>query len=192
MKGKWTTTQLMAVAGLAVLDVVVGLAASTITATTGITMASGIITSISEPLLLMVGLLLIRRFGAGILFMAIVSVLTLPFNYAGPPGFFAKVPIILGLGVICDFLFFSLKKANVYFTGVVIGAVLCLWYTFAVAFVGRLLQIPGIDNFMKVMPLSTLIASVSIVGGIGGSLGVVVYSRISKTSVVTRITGRSA
>lgn len=184
MKGKWTTTQLMVVAGLAVVDVVVEFINSIITASTRPTLASGIITGISEPLLLMVGLLLIRRFGAGILFIAIVSVLTLPIDYAHFSGFIAKVPFILALGVICDLLFLGLKKANSYFTGFIIGAVFSLWYVTFIAFNynERLFELLGNDTFLLMMPLSALILIVSIISGIGGSIGVVVYSRISKTS----------
>jgi len=150
-------TQFIAVAGLAVLDIVVGLAASTITVATGITMASGLITSFSEPLILVVCLLTINRKWAAILFMAIVSVLALPFVYAGPPGFLPKIPIILILGVICEVLYQILKRVNVWLCAIMIGGVLCLWYVFAVAAVARFLSIPGLDNFIRVMPLIPMV-----------------------------------
>ena len=187
MKNNWTTTKLVAVGSLAVLDIIVGLAASVITATTGITMASGVITSITEPLILMVCLLVVEKRGSALLFMTIVGVLALPINYAGPPGFFAKLPILIALGFCCDVIHSGLKRINLWLDGIIIGAFLCIWYTFAVALVGKWLQIPGIDNFLYVMPIIYLVASVSLLGAIGGALGVVVYKRIQYTTVVSRI-----
>lgn len=187
MANSWTMTQFIAVAGLAVLDIVVGLAASAITVATGITMTSGFITSFSEPLILVVCLLTVNRKGAAILFMAIVSVLALPIVYAGPAGFLPKIPIILILGMICEVLYQSLKKISVTLSAVMIGGVLCLWYVFAVAVVARFLSIPGLDNFLRVMPLIPMVVLVFASGGVGGILGVLVHNRIRGTAIVTRI-----
>jgi hypothetical protein len=119
--------------------------------------------------------------------MAIVSVLALPFVYAGPPGFLPKIPIILILGVICEVLYQILKRVNVWLCAIMIGGVLCLWYIFAVVAVARFLSIPGLDNFIRIMPLTPMVLVVFTSGGIGGALGVLVYNRIRSTAIVTRI-----
>lgn len=190
MKKSWTIPSLVAVGSLAALDIIVGLAASVITTTTGITMASGAITSITEPLLLMVALLVIERRGTATIFMSIVAVLALPLNYGGPPGFVAKVPIMIILGVICDILYVLLSRLSIWLAATFIGGFLCLWYAFAVAFVGRLLKMPGIDNFLSVMPIPYLVVLLFIIGAIGGILGVLLHKRIKNTAVVQRIQGK--
>lgn len=187
MKTKWNTTSLITTGSLAALDIIVGLLASVLTTTTGITMASGAITSISEPLILLMALLIINRKGTGLLFMTVVAIVAIPLNYAGPPGFIAKVPIIIVLGFFSDFLFFALKKINIWIRAIIIGGFLNNWYAFSVAYVGRVLKLPGIDNFLELMPISYLIILLIIIGGIGGSLGVLIYRRIEHTAIVQRI-----
>lgn len=189
MKKEWNSTALIAVASLAALDILIGLISSIITTTTGITMASGIITSISEPLLLMVVLLVVDRRGSALLFMSVVAIIAIPLNYSGPPGFIAKVPIIIVLGFISDYLFIFLKRISIWLTAIIIGGFLCNWYAFAVAYIGRLLEVPGIDNFLNTMPILYLVILLGIMGGLGGILGVIIYHRIKNTAVVQRIHG---
>jgi len=189
MKNKWNLASLISIGSLAALDIIIGLVASVITTTTGITMASGIITSITEPLLLVVALLVVQKRGTAFLFMTIVAILALPINYSGPPGFIAKVPIIIALGLISDLLFLIFQKVNYWIAAIIIGGFLCNWYAFAVAFIGRLLKVPGIDNFLNLMPILYLVILLFIVGGFGGILGVIIYNRLKDTYVVRRIKG---
>ena len=192
MRRKWNLTHFIAVGSLAALDVIVGLGASVITAATGITMASGVITSLTEPLLLMVCLFAIDRLGAATLFMTIVAFLTLPLAYAGPPGFLPKIPIIILLGLICDSLYLILKKLGRVVPSITIGGFLCLWYVFAVAYAARLLEVPGVDNFLNIMPIPILVTLVFLVGSTGGMLGLLVYRRLENSAVMVRLRAEGA
>jgi len=187
MKKSWTSTKLIAVASLAVLNVIIALLSSAINMATGVTMAGGVLTSFTGPLLLIVCLLVVNRFGSASLFLLVTSVLALPLNYAGPPGFLPKVLVYLVAGLMLDLLYISLRRYSRFFTCLLIGGVEDVYVAFAVFGVGRLFGVPGIDRIATFVPLPVFIIVVFLMGAIGGYLGWLIYHKIKNTAVVKRI-----
>lgn len=187
MKNGWTTTKLIAIGSLTVLEVILELIASTITVSTGVMFASGVLTAIIRPLFVVNALLIVDYFGTALIFMTISGVLTLSTVLSGPPGFLPKIPIMMGLGLIQDFIFKIFKGRNKQVAALIIGGVDNVYSAFVLIWVGRLLKIPGIDKAMTLVPLPIFIVMLLLMGGVGGYLGYLVYGRIKDTAVVRRI-----
>jgi len=187
MKKGWTTTKLMAIGGLAALDFVVHIIASVITVTTGIIMASGAITAIVGPILLVVCLLLIDRFGAGFIYLTLVGILDLPLAISGPPGFLPKILIFMSMGLIADLLYAVFKKHSRLIMVSIIGGINDIYLTSAVIAVGLLLNIPGVEKVATLVPIPIYIIVLFVVGALSGYFGHLIYQKIKNTSVVKRI-----
>jgi len=187
MKKGWTTTKLMAAGSLGVLSVILQLAASGITATTGVAMASGVITSFTVPMLLVLCLQVVDRPGAGLVFMTVTGILNLPLAIAGPPGFLSKVFVQMGMGLIADLIFAAFKKHSTLIPSLIIGGVDVVYITFTVIAVGQLLNVPGIGEITTFVPLPIFIVVTFLMGAIGGYLGWLIYRKIKNTAVVKRI-----
>lgn len=188
MKG-WATTKLLAVGALAVLDVVIILFSQMLTLSTGISMASGAILIFTEPILIIICLSIINKFGAATIFMAIISLLTLPTTYSGPPGFLPKIIVIIGLGFAIDSIYWLFKKSPKILTALIIGAIVPFWYTYGIIFVGKLFNIPGIDRILNLLPTPVFLIAMLMAGALAGYLGHLSYQKIKNTSVVIRIQG---
>lgn len=187
MKKGWTTTKLIAIGSLTVMEVLLEFIASTITLSTGMMFASGVLTAIVRPLFVINSLLIIDHFGTALIFMTISGVLTLPTVLSGPPGFLPKLPILIGLGLIQDSIFFIFKKRSKLITALLIGAIDNVYSAFVLIWVGRFFQVPGIDKAMTLFPLPIFIAALLLMGSIGGYFGYIVYQKIKDTAVVRRI-----
>ncbi len=186
MNKNWTTTNLIAIGSLTVLEVVLEMMASVITATTGVMFASGVLTTILRPLFVVNALLITNKFGTAFIFMTISGILTLPITLSGPPGFLPKIPVLMSLGLILDLIYAVLKK-NKLAAAILIGGVDSLYSAFVLIAVGRLLRVPGMDAALKLVPLPVFIGVLLIMGAIGGLLGIFVYQKIKDTSVVKRM-----
>lgn len=187
MKKPWNTTKLIAVGSLTVLEVLLELAASTITMATGIMFASGVLTGIVRPLFIVNSLLIIDKFGVAFIFMTLSGFLTLPTALSGPPGFLPKLPILMSLGLIQDLIYAGLNRKNRLTAALTAGVVDNIYSAFVLIGVGRLLNVPGIDKALTILPLPMFVVVVSLMGVVGGYLGYLVYQKIKDTTVAKRI-----
>jgi len=101
---KWNTTKLMAIAGFAVIFMILGLVGNVIVVLTGIPFA-GVTNVIIMPMLFILCRLIVRKFGAVTLMGFIYGILALPLPSAGPPGFFPKILLMAFMGLIFDIVF---------------------------------------------------------------------------------------
>ena len=186
MKKGWTTTKLIAIGGLAALNVTIQLIASILTLTSDVMMASGVITSFVGPVLVVLSLLLINRFGSGFIFLTITGILDIPLAIAGPPGFLPKALLYVCLGIIVELTYFYLKRYNKIAAVAVVGGIEDVFITLSVIAVARLFNVPGVESIAKFVS-TPMIAALFLVGCLSGYLGYLSYQKIKDTAVVKRI-----
>jgi hypothetical protein len=186
MKKDWTTTKLIAAGSLAVLTVVFQLFGAGITAVTGIPLAGGIINGFLSPATRMICLFAVDQFGAATIMGAILGLLNLPLPISGTPGFLPKVPIVIIGGVIADALYQALKR-NKLIASLINGALVNVYGMLAFVKVGRLFNMPGVEQTAKLAYSPIAIVAILLMGAIGGYLGYVIYQKIKDTALVKRI-----
>jgi len=186
MNKGWTTTKLIAIGGLAALNTVCGLMASTITLATGIMMASGVLTSFIGPILLVLTTLLVDKRGSSFIFLAIAGFLEIPLALSGPPGFLPKALIFVCWGILAEIIYASFKKYSQKVAVMVLGGVEDVFLTLAVITVGTWLGIPGVETIKKFISPPVLVA-LFLVGCLSGYLGYLIYQKIKDTTVARRI-----
>jgi hypothetical protein len=187
MDKKWSVTQLIAAASLGVLSPVLQLLGGSITTVTGIPLASSIINIFIAPAMIMICLLVIRRFGASTIMYIVLGILSLPLPIGGISGFWPKIPIAIVEGILADLLFLVFKR-NEKIASVIIGGLTMLYAGIATVELGRYFDMPGVEQTAK-MIYSYLVIPGIIFSAFGGYLGYIIYSKIKNTSVVQRING---
>jgi len=186
MKKGWTTTKLMAVGGLAVLEIVVELLGASLQTIVGIPLGGGPIYIFTSAIFVMICLLVIDELGAATLMRFVLGILSIPLPSTGMPGFVPKVAIFLGAGIIADLLYSVLKRHKTA-ASLTIGAQDSVYYGLAIIWLGRLFSLPGIEASAELFLSPLPIIGVSALGALGGYLGYLAYQKIKDTAVVKRI-----
>lgn len=186
---KWSTTKIIAAGSFGVLGFVLALFEAGIVSATGIALAGGVLGVLAEPLLRLLCCHVIDRFGAATVMGIVLGLLAIPISFQGPPGFLPKVitQVIGGLGT--DIMYILLKK-NPKIASPIIGGINRLVFFYLIIQIGRIFQMPGIEEAAKAFTSIPVISAAVIVGAIGGFLGWVIYSKIKDTNVVIRIQGK--
>lgn len=185
MTKKWNTTKLMAAGSIAVIMTLFQLFGSAIQTITGFIGMGGIVNAIVTPVFLILCLLLLNQFGSGTLMLFIQSILILALPLTGTPGFFPKIFILTFGGFLADISYHLLKKYKLIFS-IVTGGFIMLFIGFSMAEIGRLFQLPGIEEVINAF-YSLLVFVAIFMGCIGGYLGYKIFQKIKSTSIVRRI-----
>ena len=188
MKSNWNVTKLIAAGSLAVLELVLELGGAGIQAVTGIPLGGGVYLTITAVVVVVICLLVIDEFGAATLMRFVLGVLSIPLPSTGTPGFIPKVGIFLVAGILADILYRVLRR-NRLLACLVIGAIDPIYYLFAIIWVGRLFQMPGVEVSASIFMSPLMVAGAAVLGLISAYIGWVVYGRIKATTVVARIHG---
>jgi hypothetical protein len=187
MNTQWTLTKLIVAGSFGALILIVALLASGLVAVTGLPLTGGIIGALVEPMLQLLLAHIINLFGAVTIASFVLSILALPTPYIGPPGFLPKLVIIVVGGFLIDLMYLVLKRWDRRGASVIIGGVMRIYFLFAIVGIGRIFNIPGIDQAAQVFTSPLLIIGAVIEGVVGGYLGWAIYFRIKETSIVLRI-----
>jgi len=183
---KWTTYQLIAAGSIGALMIIFDTLGAVVSAAVGILGAGGVINTFIEGALFVLCCLVIRKFGAATITGFIFSVLALPLPVLGTPGFLPKILIGTSTGLAIDVIYFLLKK-NERAAAIVIGAGKAMIVTFEVIGLGLLFSIPGIEKSIELLRYA--IPTFLLMGGIGGYVGYIIFSKLRNTAVVRRIQG---
>lgn len=188
MKKSWTTTRLITAGSLGVLATVLALAGAGIAAVTGVPGTSGFFTVLTTPIVVVICSLILNQFGAVTMMEFIHGVLEVPLPLTGAPGFLFKVPILIFSGLFVDILYLILKR-NQRFAVSIIGGFYIVFGGVAVVLIGRLVNMPGVQEAEKFLINPAMLMLAFFGGAIGGNLGYIVFQKIKNTSVVKRIQG---
>lgn len=188
MKKSWKTTQLIAIGGLATLDVIFALMGGTINTITGIPLAGGVINNLVENSFIVFCLLLIDRPGTGMLFRFILAVLELPLPVLGTPGFAPKIIVGLIAGLIADILYIAFRKKRIV-SAFLIGGLTQIWIVYGIVLLGRLAYMPGVEKTSQVIMSPFLLTGAVVLGGVGGLLGYYIYQKVKTNAIIKRIKG---
>lgn len=183
---KWNTTKLIAVGSLGVLSIVLQLVGASITAITGIPLASGLINVLVAPIMIIICLLVVDQFGAATIMYIIIGILSLPLPLGGISGFLPKIPIAIIEGFIADILYLFLKQKKKV-TPLIIGGLTMLYAGVSTVEIGKLLNVPGIEKTANFFYSPLGIGGALIGGAIGGYLGYTIYKKIENAAVLKRI-----
>ena len=186
MKKYWTTTKLIAIGGLAALDVSLALFGGIISSATGIPLAGGVVNNIIENSFVVFTLLLMDRFGTGIIFRFVVAALELPLPLLGAPGFGPKIIIGLVAGLLADIIYLASKR-NKIVTSFLIGGLIQIWIVYSVVIIGRLVKMPGVEKTALVIMSAPLLMGAVVLGGLGGVLGYFIFKKVKGSSAIERL-----
>ncbi|MFH2020761.1 MAG: hypothetical protein ABIJ34_05065 [archaeon] len=184
-KKKWTTTKLMAIGAIAVLEILIGLLGAGITITTGFVAAGGFINALTGAFMIVFTILVIQTFGAGTIKSLILGIIVLPLPLIVTPGFLPKVLIAFICGLVADITYYVLRKKQklaVFFT----GSLTQLCMALGIFYFGHLFKIPGME-FMSKLLFSPLALVYIVLTGLVGLFALKIYEKIKNTSVIKRI-----
>lgn len=182
----WSVTKLMALAGLAAVDLAGGIAGGMIQAAVGIPGAAGVVMIFWGPMVYVFNCMLIRQFGSVTIMMVFYGIAALPLPVVGPPGFLPKILIGLIAGVVTDTLYFFLRRSK-RIAALVIGATNPPLYQLLIFGLGTAFGVPGIERLGRIVLSPVTIVVIMGAGALGGFLGYDVFDRLKGSSVVKRI-----
>lgn len=185
MKHNWNTTKLISAGSLGALLLVLHLGGATINLITGNVAIGGGLNSIITSVLIVITSLTLNLFGANTIVLGIYGVLSIPFNLIGPPGFILKVIIAILGGVIVDFFYIIFRK-NLLVSVLMIGGIFQIYLGWTLVLANRFFNIPGFQLVVQNAIIPLIIGSL-LVGAIGGYLGLIIYWKINKTSLMNRV-----
>jgi hypothetical protein len=183
---QFTTKKLIASGSLAVLLLILEMLTAVSNAITGNTVIAAPFSNIVYSALAIICLFLIDQFFSATIMFTVFGILALPFPLIGPAGFVFKIPILLVAGVICDSIYFILKK-NRLAASLLIGGPLLYYFGITLSFLGNLFHFPGFEMVSRFVFSPIMLLGSLVIGAIGGTLGKFIYNKIEKTSVVRRI-----
>lgn len=190
MKKGWTTTKLITVGSLGVLNLVISLFGGGITIVTGIPGMSGAINGFIGAIITVFAVFLIPSFGVVTIMYTIYSILALPLPLMGTPGFFPKILLGFTVGLIVD-ICLLLSRKNKWL--VIISASFVSQYAtgLGIYLLGVYFGLPGIEKLRKFvfLPIPILILGGALLMGGFGYLGFLLYKKLENTALVKRIQG---
>jgi len=184
--GKWNITKLIAIASLAALYLILNIAGSVFTTTSGVIGFSGLIFGFVPAMILAFCSLLIRKFGAATILMFILGTLGIPLPIFGTPGFLPKIFICLGIGLSVDIIFLLLRKRPK-IAAITLGAVSRIVWGTGMISIGLLFSLPGIEKYSRLFLNPVMLLVLIVSGMIGGYLGYLIHTKLQNTSIVKRI-----
>lgn len=188
MNRSWNVTKLIASASFGVLFLVLALLGAALGGVTGIPGTSGFINVFVGAVMFVLCLLVVDRFGAGIIMGLVYGVLAIPLALLGSPGFLPKVVIGIVEGLLADTAY-SLLKRNRRVASMAVGSVTQIFTPMAIVVAGRWFGMPGLEQFERIVFSPLAIVGIVVVGAAFGLVGWLIYSRIQDTAVVVRIQG---
>jgi hypothetical protein len=119
----------------------------------------------------------------------VFSLIALPFNLLGAPGFIFKIPVAVGMGFIADSLYFLFKK-NKIISSLFIGGPILFYLAMSLVILSKFFNITQVMHLTsKIIITPFVLFGFIIVGAISGLLGYLIYNKIKNTGVVRRIQG---
>lgn len=182
---KWSTTKLIAIGAIVVLEILIGFLSAAISVTTGFVAAGGLIGAFTGSFFIVFTILLIQNFGSGTIKSTLFGIIALPLPLIVTPGFLPKVFVAFICGVVADVTYHLLRKKQklaVFFTGSLNQLVMA----FGIFYFGHLFNIPGME-FMSRLLFSPLALVYIVLTGLVGLFALKTYEKIKNTSVVKRI-----
>jgi len=187
---KWNTTNLIVTGSLSILSVLLLMIGSTIAVVTGVPLAGGFINVLIHPIMTVLVLLIIDNFGSGILYQSIIGLFSIFLPMAGTPGLILKLPLYLIAGILNDGIYISLKNKK-RMSSMIVGGVNQLYFLFGIVFMGKLVNMPGIEKTIDLFLNPLMVVATLLAGTIGGYIGYFIYNKIKNTTVVKRIQGNN-
>lgn len=180
----WSTTKLIAAGAMGVLLAFTAFLEAPINVLTGIPGAGGIIGSFFELVVFVLGILIIKRFGAGAIIGTVAGIIALPLPILGSPGFIMKVVFGLVFGLLFDVFYLFFKRYGRW--GIVLASSL-VTLVFSVSFtlMISILNIPGMDFSSNIFFIFTAIFVIE--AALGSFVGWHIYKKIEKTTIIRRI-----
>lgn len=168
MLKKFKTKELVFIALMAVLLFVINfILGAWLNALTGIPFMNGVVTGITFGIFMAIMARTLPKFWTFTLFFLIYSLIELPTNLGGAPGFWPKIPINILTGLAADIFLFSFRyKRWSYYPGFIILSTVNL---FAFIFFLNLLGMPGVRELLGIvwwlLPLYWILGSMGIIVG---------------------------
>ena len=182
----FTTRELIFIALMAALLFVVNFTIGAgIIAVTGIPGGSGLVTGISNLLVITFVALLIRRFGAIALLYFVYGILALPTDMAGgPPGFVWKIPLLVLASLFFELCVFLAKHKKI---GFILGLpAFTLVGLVTYLFTYWVLGMPELNKALTFFPV--ILVALLVLGYVGMWLGFVLYARLKNKRLIQQIT----
>jgi len=144
---------------------------------------SGIVTIVVTTMLVIIGAKIVNRFGAVTLMVTVFSVVAIPTTMFGPPGP-QKVLIGITTGIVYDLTISVLQRRKIGY--IMAGGLSSLYAILAIFTVLVWLRLPSAERLRHL--LIYFVPVYTLLGGIGGWLGVHVFDRrLSKLAVVRNL-----
>lgn len=183
---KFTTTQLLALGGLAVLKFLVTLIFYTTTLTSTGSLFSGYAAVAVGPFFTVLSVLVVGKFGSALIFNVVRTVLELPLPMIFPP--FTNIVLQPLIGIITDVIYRGIREKKILFS--FLGG--CIYNLFWMITglglfltVGLSISVP--PSLITIQWIVLIGLSAVILGGLSGILALFVYKKVKDTSIVVRI-----
>lgn len=185
-QGGWTVTKLVGVSTLGVLYLLFSLVGATLPALTGIPMSSGIVNFVVSAAMYVFGVLVVDKFGTGMLMGIIFATLALPLPLYGAPGFVPKLLIGVATGLAADLSYLLFHKRPL-LAAYAIGASTQITITLLVAGLGVVFAMPGIEKMISFFVTPLTLGLIVVLGGAAGLLGYWLFRKLKDRTIVRRI-----
>ena len=137
-----------------------------------------IINALLGAIVIALGMLIVGKFGTGLLIFVVTSILVIPTPQLGPPGP-QKILMGIGLGLILDVVFYTLRKRPM--IGIIIAtAVMDFCYAWLLLAVVTIFGLEA-EKFVSLAP--KLAITGLAIGAIGGLIAFQIWKRLLKRGV---------
>jgi len=181
----WTTTKLMAVGGLAVLQIILALSGAVLNAVTG-TAIGGIINGFVIGISFILCCLIINKFWAATIMGGITGILALSLPVYLLPGFLPKVFLPIGTGLAADVVY-SLTKSNKRISPIITGGIISLVNLLVGIGLAVIFVMPGLIQYLELTWSLPALVGALVQGLLSGWFAWLIYLKIKGTAVVKRI-----
>lgn len=191
MTKSWPTTKLVSVGAIAVLSFIVHIAFYySILVASGSALA-GILGLVIGPFFLTLAVLIADQFWAGVFYLLIEYIITLPAPNLLPP--LVNLIAVFTIGLPTDFSYKLLSEKHKLIFAFAAGSIYNINYGFGTILIFYTMGLPLTQNLPKFLTSLSAMSAVAgvmvVVGGLCGLASYLVYKKISNTSVVRRIQG---
>lgn len=183
----WTTTKLIAIGSLAVLQIIGVLAGATLNTISGMGIG-GIINGFVFCITFVLCSLTIKKFGAAVLMGLLAGILAIPLPILLAPGFLPKVFILFAMGLTVDCLLL-LPTSNKKFLTIMTGGLVNLVNLLVSVSLAIIFLIPGLANYLKLTWSLPALVGTFVQGLFSGWFSWLIYQKIKNAAVVKRIQG---